>query len=44
VLLGDHTEARPEESQILLMLPAGVIEPPATAETSGYPCHFESLF
>jgi hypothetical protein len=28
----------------LPVLPAGVIEPAATAETSGYPCLVESLF
>jgi hypothetical protein len=43
VLLRGHAAARPEESQVL-MSPAGVIEPPATAEPSGYPCLVESLF
>ena len=32
------------ESQVSLMSPAGAIEPPATAETSGSPCLVERLF
>ncbi len=33
-----------KESKVPLMSPAGVIKPPATAETSGYPCFVASLF
>jgi hypothetical protein len=31
VPLGGHAEARPEESQVLLMSPAGVIGPPGNS-------------
>jgi len=40
---GAATQAQPKESKVRLMSPAGV-EPPATAETSGYRRLAESVF
>ena len=41
---GGHAEARPKESKVRLMPPAGVIASPATVETSEYPCLVERVF